>query len=341
MQSVVNELKRNPNILDELLEMEIDDMIDEISNLSTTEKIELLEKCINKGWNVQNITSIKYETLRQLLEDNNDWLAKKLIPDNCKYIWCYYDESKWYYIRYEDNNLREKTISYSEIDLNKIILLYRDLDSWLWWTISTIRAVNLTNQLTGQITKWVGILQSNILLDANSTNIQKEKLWKLQKVTEDLLLVIRQQISLAHSDIRCLTDEKWWIIKVVEWDTHVYLLDDKWTPFDLCISWDYYIDALQSEWRSLATYDCIKSTDKDIITTSHGDNVIIRFIDPKKHNSNIISWESKWGIIDSKLCEIASMLLKKWYTWFLNYEEESKYYCLKDWLWIIEANFYL
>jgi hypothetical protein len=269
------------------------------------------------------------ELLSDILSDNDNCLAKILVIQNLdkwtilKNCSVREDVIWWYAIAVITNNLSQN-ISFSDINLADLIELNKQSNQW-WIDPSIIwRTTQSISNWTWEILKLTSIMTHKPVITALWNHTVSSNLVTFRDELVKLLEITNSHIKLLHSNLWQLWKERWWEINIIKWVNQVYLVNEFWEHIILDNPWDQYLQTWLKPWETLDTYDYIVSTHIDTIATSHLGNVILRYVNKNKWD-NKITWESKWGIIDPLILELANLLLKKWLKWKLTIKWKSFY----------------
>ena len=208
-----------------------------------------------------------------------------------------------------DINIRDSSIIKFLNDKKKVISKLKELNSQLsmnWWNpLNVAKTLGVVKNAVSDIQS----IRSEILWNPNNDPLVIEELSWLSKELSWVQFQIDQINAMSYSDLWELWKQRWWKLAQRSDTTDVMIVDTKTGKVVLNLLGN---DPLKHQ------YTCIVSTDEDTIATSVWVGVKLWYVDKTKWDG-LITWESEWTYINLAMSQLASKILKQWFSWKLEH----------------------
>lgn len=206
-----------------------------------------------------------------------------------------------------DVNVRDNSIIKFINDKKKVISKLKELNSQLsmnWWNpLNVAKTLGVVKNAVSDI-QWI---KSEILWNPDKDPLVIEELSWLSKELSWVQFQIAQIKAKSYSDLGSLWEKMGWELFQKNNTTDVSIADREWKIVEI--------------WRkgnSCDQFTCIVSTDEETIATSVWLSAELWYVDETKWKG-LITWDSDWRHINPAMVELASKILKQWFSWKLEH----------------------
>lgn len=285
-----------PELVDNLLNWDYNNLIHTMNIMDDKEVIDLLDFIADKGLNDEKTIKLFRDTLIHLLNRMENWLADMLN------------------IFTHDNKKIDSLLTNPKEIIKSLNLTYNQLK--LNWGNPKNTASNI-RKVSGEVDKIVTLM--NYLDNLWFSPLEIDEISPLKSELENALFKISQIEAMSYSDLWELWIQRWWKLAQRPDSTDVMIVDTKTNKVVLELLGDHI---------KHHQYTSIVSTNTDTIATSAWTTVKFWNVDDTKWKK-IITWNSDDWNINTAMVELASMILKQWYYWKL--EHIWNWYFKMDW----------
>jgi hypothetical protein len=240
----------------------------------------------------QNLLYRDYGLIKTYLMDNFPWLKIESIIFNDT---CFSIEIKYAWTTH---------FMFKDISISKLKILNEQLK--LWW-FSSDKVANTLSIINDSVINIQEIWNKVNSTEKWMNQIALESLDGLSKKLSWVQFQIDQIDAMSYSDLGDLWKQRWWKLFQKNNNKDVSIIDSEWKIVQV--------------WRKGNLRDqftCIVSTDEETIATSVWLSAELWYVDNTKWKE-LITWDSDWMYINPAMSQLASSILKQWFSWKLEH----------------------